>query len=83
MDFAPSGGVQYPRCLGNGGVPVLQTHISQQLPASATWEDRAYLEAEGQNWARFGFTILDLDGASISVRYRDDTGAETHGEVIT
>ncbi len=83
MGFRPARGVQFPRCLGHGGVPVLQPHApGDPIPAPGKWEMRGFLEAGGDHWARFGFAVLDLNGGRIDVRYRDDTGAEVWTEVI-
>lgn len=83
MGFGPAGGVQFPRCLGNGGVPVLQTHaINASIPLPGAWEARGFLDSGGDHWARFGFAVLDLDGDRMEVRYRDDTGTLIRTEVI-
>jgi hypothetical protein len=83
MGFKPAGGVKFPRCLGHGGVPVLQPHApGDPIPPPGEWEMRGFLEAGGDHWGRFGFAVLDLDGSRIDVRYRDDTGAEVGTEVI-
>jgi len=83
MTFGPAGGVRFPRCLGNGGVPVLQAHaIDDPVPPPGTWEMREYLDSGGDHWARFGFAVLDLDGDRMEVRYRDETGALIRTEVI-
>ncbi len=83
MGFEPARGVQFPRCLGHGGVPVLQTHApGDPIPPPGQWEMRQFLEADGDHWARFGFAVLDLDGDRIEVRYRDDTGAAVRAETI-
>jgi hypothetical protein len=83
MGFKPATGVEFPRCLGHGGVPVLQPHAQDApIPTPGEWEMRGFLESGGDHWARFGFAVLDLDGGRIAVRYRDDTGAEVHSEVV-
>ena len=84
MGFEPHGGVRFPRCLGHGGVPVLQQHAADApVPAPGEWEMRELLEADDQHWARFGFMIVDLEGDHLNVRYRDDQGRQTHEEQIT
>jgi hypothetical protein len=82
MGFRPTAGVRFPRCLGNGGVPVLQTHAAEDpVPPPGAWEARGYLD-DGQHWARFGFAVLDLDGPRIDVRYLDETGDLVRAETI-
>jgi calcineurin-like phosphoesterase family protein len=73
--------VQFLRCIGNGGVPVLSRQ-SEALQAPAVWEVSGHYEADGHRWGRFGFAILDLAGDHIDVRYRDDKGAETRRETF-
>jgi hypothetical protein len=84
MGFEPAHGVRFPRCLGNGGVPVLQTYAAgDPVKPPGAWEAAGFLEdAGGDCWARFGFAVLDLDGSQMQVRYRDDLGAEIRREVI-
>jgi hypothetical protein len=83
MGFEPDQGVQFPRCLGNGGVPVLQTHaINAPTPPPGAWEARGFLDSGGDHWARFGFAVLDIDGDRMEARYRDDTGMLIRTEVI-
>jgi hypothetical protein len=84
MGFEASHGVRFPRCLGHGGVPVLQARApGDPVPAPGAWEDRSFLQdSEGNHWARFGFAVLDLDGGQLQVRYRDDQGAQIRSEVI-
>ncbi len=83
MGFAADHHVEYLRCIGNGGVPVLMNHgLDDPIPAPGTWEERGFLEERGDHWARFGFAVLDFDGERIEVRYRDDQGMETRREQI-
>jgi len=83
MGFEPHQGVQFPRCLGNGGVPVLQAHaMNAPIPPPGAWEARSFLDSGGEHWARFGFAVLDLDAGRMEVRYRDDTGMLIRTEVI-
>jgi hypothetical protein len=81
MGFNSTGGVAFPRCLGHGGVPVLQEHAADALiPPPGAWEYREYLVSENQRWARFGFAVLDLNGDRITVRYRNEEGTEVRTE---
>jgi hypothetical protein len=83
MVFKAAGGVRFPRCMGHGGVPVLQVYTAgQPVPAPGLWEPSGFLDQGGQRWARFGFTVLDLAADRIHVRYRDETGAQVHAEEI-
>jgi Calcineurin-like phosphoesterase len=83
MAFEPSHGVALPRCLGNGGVPVvLRRGVDAAVPPPGLWEERGFLNDRGEHWGRFGFAVLDLDGPRIAVRYRDDLGRRTRAEVL-
>jgi Calcineurin-like phosphoesterase len=80
MGFPPQPGVRFPRCMGNGGVPT--SPPDQPTPASVEWEERDVVVDSGQTWLRFGFTVLDLDGERIEVRYRNDRGQCVRTEEI-
>jgi hypothetical protein len=83
MTFKASGGVPFPRCVGHGGVPVLQVYTAgEQVPAPGSWEPSSFLDQGGQHWARFGFTVLDLAADRMHVRYRDETGGQVYAEDI-
>lgn len=83
MGFVADHHIEFPRCIGNGGVPVLMNHgPDDPIPAPGAWEERGFLEDRGDHWARFGFAILDFDAEQIEVRYRDDRGTETRRETI-
>ena len=83
MGFHQSGGVKFPRCLGHGGVPVLQNHAPEApVPPPGAWEERDFLESENERWGRFGFAALDLSGGHISARYRNDLGVLVRTEEI-
>jgi len=83
VGFEATQGVRFPRCIGHGGVPVLQTHTDvDKPPAPWAWQPSGYLDSGGQRWALFGFAVFDLDGDRIQARYRDEHGATIHTEVI-
>ena len=72
MGFYADRGVKFPRCVGNGGVPVFVS--KGDIPKPGMWEDRGVTDEPGERWARFGFAILDLAGPEIRVCYRDEQG---------
>src|ERR1039457_4748629 len=57
MGFEAAEGVRFPRCLGHGGVPVLQTYApGDPIQSPGAWEAAGFLEdSDGNHWARFGF----------------------------
>ena len=84
MTFRPFGGVQYPRCLGNGGMPVLRDPaLTAKGRTVADWESRRYIWSGLRRWARSGFAVIELAGDTISVRYRDDDGRQVHRETVS
>jgi hypothetical protein len=82
--YEATGGVKFPRCLGNGGVPIL---ADPPPPAGSdpgiTWRSTRTTHSHGKNWTRFGFAVLDLQGDQLAVRYRDDDGQQTHAETVS
>ena len=84
MAYKPYGGVRYPRCLGNGGVPVLvDPPMTPAVRQVADWDSRRYVWSGLQRWTRFGFAVLDLAGDRLTVRYRDDDGTQTREETVS
>lgn len=82
MGFAASVGVQVPRCVGHGGVPVLSHGPGMPIPPPGQWEERAFVRYRGDHWGRFGCAILDFAGERIEVRYRDERGTTSRCETI-
>jgi hypothetical protein len=83
MGFEEAKKVKIPRCIGHGGVPVLMEHKQgEAIPPPGTWEERDFSEYRGEHWGRMGFAILDLYGAQIKVRYRNELGGTSREEII-
>lgn len=81
VGYGAAGGVAFPRCIGNGGVPVLMNHAAgDPVPPPGEWEEREYWEADGDRWARFGFAVFDFAGPKIKIRYRNEEGETTRTE---
>lgn len=84
ITYSAAMGVQHPRCLGNGGVPV---QPDPDPPAgtepSVSWHSIRTVEEDGQDRTRFGFAVLDLHQDRIEVAYIDDDGVTSHSEAIT
>jgi hypothetical protein len=66
-------------CLGHGGVPeYVAMKKGETRPAPWVYE---YLEVNShdlQPWDTFGFAVLELDDAAMSVRYIDENGVNHH-----
>ena len=75
--------VGFPRCLGNGGIPVYMSHNeTDPYVPPATYEYRRFIQNGLERWALFGFAVLDFDGPKIDVRYIDEDGATYKTETI-
>ncbi|MGO9296642.1 MAG: metallophosphoesterase family protein [Streptosporangiaceae bacterium] len=84
ITYEAAGGVRYPRCLGNGSVPVLPD--PDPPPGSEpviTWHSTRTVREDGQHRTRFGFAVLDLQPDRIEAAYVDDDGHVPHAETIT
>jgi len=84
ITYEAAGGVRFPRCLGNGGVPILP---DPSPPAGSTpvitWHSTRTVREDGRNWTRFGFAVLDLSPERIDVAYIDDDGHVPHTEAVS
>ena len=61
--------VRFATCVGHGGVP---EYVPEKLiapPQGLVWEDREISSTDWQPWITFGFTVVDLDGPRMNVRY--------------
>jgi Calcineurin-like phosphoesterase len=84
ITYEAAAGVRYPRCLGNGGVPVLPDPAPPAGSKPAiTWHSTRSVREDGQERTRFGFAVLDLHPDRIEVTYVDDDGHIPHTETIT
>jgi hypothetical protein len=84
ITYGESAGVRYPRCLGNGGVPIQPDHAppANSDPA-VTWRSTRTVREHGQRWNRFGFAVLDLHPDHIDAAYIDDDGYTAHTETVS
>jgi Calcineurin-like phosphoesterase len=81
MAFAGDDRVEFPRCLGHGGLLTSYPSVAPTLPPGSPpppgrlWEaDGDQVHLNGKDWYRNGFAVLDLQGAEIHARYLDDRG---------
>lgn len=72
-------------CIGNGGVP--QILPDPPLPpgsrdvkgyAPLGWAYEGDEQADGNDWLRFGFAVLDFDGPRVEIEYVDERGNSVH-----
>jgi hypothetical protein len=84
ITYEAADGVRYPRCLGNGGVPILpDADPPVGSTPSITWRSTRTVTEDGQVRVRFGFAVLDLQPDRIEVAYVDDDGYTAHTETTT
>jgi hypothetical protein len=84
MGFEQAGGVEFPRCIGHGGVPVPMTHTPEEpIPAPGAWQETDFSKYRGEHWGRMGCAILDFAADRIVVRYRDEKGSTPREEKIS
>jgi hypothetical protein len=75
--------VQYARLIGHGGVPVYMTHgKDDSIVAPVSYEYRDFIPKGLENWAVFGFAVLDFAGSRLTVRYVNEYGEVHHEEQI-
>jgi hypothetical protein len=84
ITYEAAAGVRYPRCLGNGGVPVTPDPAPPHAHGDpvVTWHSTRALEEEGQQRTRYGFAVLDLTPDKITTQYIDDDGHVAYREVL-
>jgi hypothetical protein len=76
-------GVEFARCVGNGGVPEYMPRVATDPYAEpAFWELRERRPLAGQPWNTFGFAVLDFNGPKIDVTYFDEDGNVVRQEQI-
>jgi hypothetical protein len=83
ITYEAASGVRYPRCLGNGGVPIAPYPApSAGSTPPITWRSTRTVREDGQEQIRFGFAVLDLHPDRIEVAYIDDDGYTAHTETV-
>jgi hypothetical protein len=76
--YEPQGGIEYPRCIGHGGVPVYASN--GPLPAGVQYVYEDALDEGFERWTLFGFAVLDFNNERITVRYINENGIMHHSE---
>lgn len=70
--YDPRNHIQYGRCIGHGGVPVLAT--TDALPAGVQYEFGDWVVGTEPHLARFGFAVADFDNEGMHVEYLNEDG---------
>src|ERR1700760_4090375 len=84
ITYDAGAGVRFPRCLGNGGVPILPDAAPPaRSKPPITWHSTRTVHEHGQQRVRFGFATLDLHPDRIEVAYIDDDGSNAPTETVS
>jgi hypothetical protein len=76
--------IRFARLVGHSGVPVYQwKKQSDPVSEPAIFEYRGRFKEGLEQWALFGFAVLDFNGPNIDVRYINEDGDQHHSEKIT
>jgi hypothetical protein len=78
--YAPTDHVQYGRCIGHGGVPVLTR--DGPAPVGIQYEFGDWVVGTDPHFARFGFAVADCDNGRMSVQYVNEDGIQHYSEEI-
>ena len=78
--YKPQHGIEYARLIGHGGIPVWASE--KQPPAGVAYEYTESHNTGWEQWAMFGFTVLDFDDQQIRVRYINENGTKHHEEIL-
>jgi hypothetical protein len=70
--YQPRNQIQYGRCIGHGGVPVLAS--TGPLPAGVQYEFGDWVVGTEPHLARFGFAVADFDNERMHVEYLNEDG---------
>jgi len=78
--YAPTDHVQYGRCIGHGGVPVLAP--DGPAPVGIQYEFGDWVVGTDPHFARFGFAVADCDNGRMRVQYLNEDGVPHYSEEI-
>ena len=78
--YQPREGIEYPRCIGHGGVPFYVS--KKKLPLGVSYEYKEGFRNLVEKWNYFGFAVLDFEDQVINVRYINERGNKHHEERI-
>ena len=76
--YQPREGIEYPRCIGHGGVPFYVS--KKKLPFGVSYEYKEGFRDLVEKWNYFGFAVMDFEDQVINVRYINERGNTHHEE---
>ena len=68
--------VKFATCVGHGGIPEYLVEEALTPPAGLVYEYRDRYSTGWQPWNTFGFAVVDLEDATMTVRYVNEFGDE-------
>jgi predicted phosphohydrolase len=80
--YKPREDLQYARLLGHGGVPVWARSKSKKTPDTVEYVSNRGFRSGIEQFALFGFAVMDFDGPSIQVRYFEEFGEIEKNETL-
>jgi hypothetical protein len=81
--YKASHNIQYPRCIGHGGIPFYVETDPLPEDKGVIYEYRDGIEDLFELWNYFGFIVLDFDADVINVRYINELNNEHKSETFT
>lgn len=79
--YAPQTGIQYPRCIGYGGVPIIAD--KRPNPPGVNYQYHDFVPGTDPAFARFGFVVMDFDNEKLHVQYLGENGVPHYHEELT
>lgn len=79
--YQPRNHIQYGRCIGYGGVPVLAP--TGPMPAGVQYEFGDWVVGTDPHFARFGFAVIDCANEHLHVQYLIEDGSPHNEEDFT
>lgn len=81
--YKESHGIQYPRCIGHGGIPFYLDNDPIPQDKGVIYEYREGFDDLFESWNYFGFVVLDFAGDLLKVRYINELNYEHKSEIFT
>jgi len=81
--YRPMQHIEYPRCIGHGGVPFYVSNDPLPTANGVIYEYRDGFDDLLESWNYFGFVVLDFEDDIINVRYINERGYKHKEETFT
>jgi hypothetical protein len=81
--YEPRHKIEYPRCIGHGGIPFYVSDDPLPQEKGVIYEYRDGFDDLLETWNYFGFVVLDFEKDLIKVRYINERNHEHKSEILT